>query len=347
MGRNVDGQGLATLGGHGVKKEQTATVVHLFERAAPERGDDVERINQYSFYQFGNALSKLEAIEGDIRPGHAFITIMEARRHLDGLLQGKPVPLRTSRAAAEALLNYLKSISHDHFYKVDDKGESVFTFPSDDDPPIEAWRWNYVRTLLTTFEHVFSAEMAESTTYFVPRRGIYFTPDLVDCADQSFPDEIVGHIPAKAKGDWRSAGRCLAFNLLTASGFHVARAVEATLETYYQLFTGNNDTLSGWYDYIKALEEIPEDASPRPAEKTLSELRQMKDDYRNPVMHPRVSLSDSDARMLFDNGESLIIAMAGEIKNLRETGVQTGLAIVQPAAATILTGALSAAAANK
>ena len=37
----------------------------------------------------------------------------------------------------------------------------------------------------------------------------------------------------------------------------------------------------------------------------------MKDDYRNPVMHPlRVTLTESDARMLFDNGESLIIAMA-------------------------------------
>jgi hypothetical protein len=46
-------------------------------------------------------------------------------------------------------------------------------------------------------------------------------------------------------------------------------------------------------------------------------------------MHPRVTLRESDGRMLFDNGESVIIAMAEEIKAIREKGgVQTSLAIV-------------------
>jgi hypothetical protein len=37
-------------------------------------------------------------------------------------------------------------------------------------------------------------------------------------------------------------------------------------------------------------------------------------------MHPRVTLTENDARMLFDNGESLIIAMAEEIKAIRDAG---------------------------
>ena len=40
----------------------------------------------------------------------------------------------------------------------------------------------------------------------------------------------------------------------------------------------------------------------------------MKDDYRNPIAHPRIVLTEPDARMLFANGESLIIAMAQELK---------------------------------
>ena len=70
-------------------------------------------------------------------------------------------------------------------------------------------------------------------------------------------------------------------------------------------------------------------AAPAPAAKTLAELMQMKDDYRNPLMHPRVTLSETEARILFDNGESLIIAMAEEIKAIREAGgVQGALAVV-------------------
>jgi hypothetical protein len=172
--------------------------------------------------------------------------------------------------------------------------------------------------------------MAQATTYFVPSRGIYSTTALIDTADQSFPPDIRGHVPDKAKADWCSAGRCLAFSLLTATGFHVARAVEATLEVYYQLYTAKTSTLNGWHDYIQALEGVIKNgASPAPSEKILAELRQMKDDYRNPVMHPRVVLTESDARILFNNGESLIIAMAEEIKAIREQGgVQGVLAVV-------------------
>ena len=44
----------------------------------------------------------------------------------------------------------------------------------------------------------------------------------------------------------------------------------------------------------------------------------MKDDVRNPLAHPRVYLSETDARMLFDNGEALILAMIGEIAKIKE-----------------------------
>jgi len=90
-------------------------------------------------------------------------------------------------------------------------------------------------------------------------------------------------------------------------------------------------TPNGWNDDIQALEaEVTSGANPAPAAKTIAELKQMKDDYRNPVMHPRVTLTENDARMLFDNGESLIIAMAEEIKALNEAGggVQGVLSVV-------------------
>ena len=81
-------------------------------------------------------------------------------------------------------------------------------------------------------------------------------------------------------------------------------------------------------EYIAKLDKIfSSGSSPAPSEKTLAELKQMKDDYRNPIAHPRVTLSESDARMLFNNGESLIIAMAQDIRSA-QSGVQGGLALI-------------------
>ena len=130
-----------------------------------------------------------------------------------------------------------------------------------------------------------------------------------------FPADVAGVIPEKTKVDWRDAGRCLAFTLHTASGFHAARAVEGMLEVYYQLFAGKPDaTLRSWHDYIKALEAVAEkQVAPMPSAKTLSELDQMRTYDRNPIMHPRVVLSESDARVLFGSSEALIIGMAQEM----------------------------------
>jgi hypothetical protein len=53
----------------------------------------------------------------------------------------------------------------------------------------------------------------------------------------------------------------------------------------------------------------------------------MRTDYRNPIMHPRVVLTEGDARMLFANGESLIIAMAQEIMTATK-GIQPLLELI-------------------
>jgi hypothetical protein len=295
-------------------------------------GDNVERVNHYPLYELGKALHALESNTVDNKEvdGRAlYYAVVRAKSAVSRLLSGTPFPLGISRTATEELKKAIEGIEDHHFTeKKDDKKQ--FKMPSSGET-ILFWDWLWgMNDLIRKFETIFSTEMNGAATYFVPSRGIYSTAALIDFADKSFPENIFGHIPEKAKSDWRAAGRCLAFSLLSATGFHVARAVEATLEVYYQLYTGAPGTLHSWHDYLKALEAVASTgSSPAPASKTLAELRQMKDDYRNPVMHPRVTLSENDARILFDNGESLIIAMAEEIKAIREAGgVQGSLAVV-------------------
>ncbi len=282
----------------------------------------MERINQFSFYDLGKCLRAFARYESDTPPGDALFDYFDADRTIRALLDNIPIPLGVSRDAAQALLNSLSSIARAHFEAPNADGVMEFAFPKENAEPIPSFKFAFYRRALDTFETVFSAEMRDATTYFVPRRGIFSTTALVDEADASFPPDLRAVIPDKTKEDWKSAGRCLAFNLLSASGFHVARAVEGTLENYFQFFSqvAPGSTLKTWGDYIKDLEERQNStADIRPNSKTIAELRQMKDDYRNPIMHPRVVLSEADARMLFNNGESLIIAMASEINSAKRS----------------------------
>jgi hypothetical protein len=289
-------------------------VISLFPGRAIDRGEcDVERINQYATYDLGKLFSRFVRTQQDVSSASAFYDVMQARGTLHRLLmEGVPMQLGLSRGPAQELLRSLDAIFDAHFSEIKDNKQTI-RFPDTNDPPIPSWRWDSAAYALERFETVLQEELREATTYFVPQRGIYSTAALVDGADRTFPEEISAFIPQKALSEWRSAGRCLAFNLLSASGFHVARAVESGLESYYQFYCKKpGKTLRSWHDYIEALTKVSND--PKPDPKTLAELKQMKEDYRNPIVHPRVVLSEADARMLFNNGESLVIAMAQELK---------------------------------
>jgi hypothetical protein len=297
------------------------------------RGQDVERVNHYPLYELGKTLRNIGAFSGtNIRAAVVLFPLHSAIISMNNILNGIPFPLGVSRGAAIDLKNSMQRVWGDFFTENNENGESIIKFP-DETSEITSWAWSSVIDALGTFETVFRAEMAEMTTYFVPKRGIYTVAALAETADDSFPVELSQFIPDKTKADWRAAGRCMAFNLLEACGFHVARAVEGTMEAYYQLFSGiPGKTLRSWDDYCKELEKIIASAksTPLPEQKTLVEFDQMRKGYRNPIVHPRVTLDEADARIIFNNGESLIIAMASEMKRAQVTqgGVQPVLSLI-------------------
>ncbi|UEM08428.1 hypothetical protein J4G43_026930 [Bradyrhizobium barranii subsp. barranii] len=290
-------------------------------------GLTMDRINPFAFYDFAKTIRDFTELSGETATTKVFWPLWQARGSLQRLLKSDPIPIGISQGKAQAAVTRMTELMSRRFEVTDAEGKATLRFPEANDEPISAWELQWIKTAIEEFETVFAEEMRETATYFVPRRGIYYTPALIDTADDSFPTELQSHIPQKTKDDWKSAGRCLAFNLLAASGFHVARAVEACLESYYFLFSGKTETLNGWKDYIIALRKIAATKpTPCPSEKTLAEIDQMREDYRNPIVHPRVILSEPDARMLFANGESVIIAMAQEIAKAA-SGVQTTLAL--------------------
>ena len=204
-----------------------AEVVVLHSVIADAGESDLERINPFSFYEFASKLHAVSALSGEVSTRAGFWPIWQARNAIETLIKGDPIPIGISSGKAQTLRERLDNVMKDRFETTDQKGEKRIRFPEESDQPIAGYMIDWIKSGITEFETVFAEEMRETATYFVPRRGIYWTPALVDSADETFPKELLSFIPQKAREDWKSAGRCLAFNLLSASGFHVARAVEA------------------------------------------------------------------------------------------------------------------------
>ena len=291
----------------------------------------MERINQYDFYQLSKTFQGLTALRGDVSIHDAFMPIWSAQRAINGLLEGRPIELGVSRVKAQSFANTVAGVVSRYFSEDDGQGGTRWKWPArGDTSAIPDFEWGWVTDGLSQFEMIFAEEMRERATYRVPDRGIYNTAKLVDAADCTFPEDVAGLVPEKTKLEWRAAGRCMAFGMFTACGFHVARAVEGTLESYFQTFNGRPDPKKKqWGHYLDALEKIVEEATDSaPDPKTLGELRQMKDDWRNPLMHPRVVLGEADSRSVFNNGETLIMLMAQEIARAVESGVQPSLQLI-------------------
>lgn len=259
----------------------------------------MERINQFETYKLAQALTPIKALadkNSDLEPKSIDYMIWLAVRLTEQLIANNSIPLGVSKSSANELHEKLSELFQ----------ECRRAREPEEPALIPLWKLALLASTIEKFETVFGEEMAEAAAYVVPRRGIFYTPALVDAADECFPRDLIPHIPQKARTEWRAAGRCFAFNLLSASGFHVARAVEGVMEAYFQIFAKQpGKALKSWGDYLAEFEKMQKAGiTPLPEEKTLAEFKQMKDDYRNPIMHPRVVLTEGDAKMLFNNGES-------------------------------------------
>jgi hypothetical protein len=149
---------------------------------------------------------------------------------------------------------------------------------------------------------------------------------LIEHADKVFPASILGKFSPDIVREIQEAGKCLAFDIPTASGFHMLRATECVLHKYY-LAVGkpkNNARLKDWGAYIAYLyklteqqDNIDEDTVDH-IKRVLALLQQVKDQDRNLIMHPEVVLDGDEALILFETTKTAMMAMADKIEVRRK-----------------------------
>jgi hypothetical protein len=82
-----------------------------------------------------------------------------------------------------------------------------------------------------------TAEIGTFPAYFVSQKGSFDTLTLLDEPWKLFPAELWTKVP-EARFDVIEAGKALCYELSTACGMHVFRAVETVLRRYYTEATG-------------------------------------------------------------------------------------------------------------
>jgi hypothetical protein len=266
--------------------------------------DDMEKLNVYSFYTFG-ALVKVYH-QRVISKTDIHDRIL-ALAHIKGwfeifLDRSSDTTWRAARDRARQMVSLL-----------DEKiGDEVFS-SNNFELKIEPTFIDRLTKLLQTFEATFASENESSNVFSVSRKGTHDCIALMDAADENLPPDVRGRLSAQTIRDIKDAGKCLALDCHTASGYHILRAVERVIIKYVDKVT-SSVTLKkkprDWGAYITVLENHGGD------KKVIGNLQHIKDHYRNPIIHPEATLSPDDAFSLFNTSISAIIQLDAAIEAL-------------------------------
>jgi hypothetical protein len=184
------------------------------------------------------------------------------------------------------------------------------------DAKYPTWTYGEIGRKIDAFKSVFNAECADVDVYSVGQIAIYKTSALVSDGAGIIPADIQPDMPVETLIEFNSAGKCLAFDLPTACGFHALRGLELVMDDYLSSFGVNTAKMKSWSDYIKAATKLIEqpNADKKPSAKVAAMLDRMRELERNPLMHPRDTLDSIQANMLFQLCAITVVEIARDMK---------------------------------
>jgi hypothetical protein len=266
---------------------------------------DVHRVSLSWFVQFGAALQPATRFPSDIKAAEGHASLLTLKPYLDALIQSAsaqsfiPLYLRSSLASVRELHNLIVTVltADDSNVAFDQEKHNIWMKAFD-------------------VERLLNAELSIQPTYMVfPKRG-YDIEVLISDGMQLFSEDCKRNFSDEEKYDINQSAKCLAFEVPTAAAFHVFRAVESVIRRYYEVVIGKLPAkrMRNWGAYIKQLRSCGADI------KVLSVLEQMRDLYRNPILHPETQLTMDEALSLIGIAETAISTMVADLRK-RKTEV--------------------------
>ncbi len=229
----------------------------------------MEKLNTYPLYFIGKWAGRFAAslMEGATKrdlldPASYVETAIELY-----FLRGSSFQLKGGARAADELKKRLEELSTDTRLGVEEE--------------LPNYQVENLKKSLERFETTLSFELPEQNLYIVPQRRGWDMTTLIEEADKDLSDAVRNALTVEERHDVRESGRCLAFDAPTAAVFHMFRALEAMVLRYMPALNITlKDSDRNLGKYISFMEQKGVD------EKITLLLRHIKDEYRNPGVHP-------------------------------------------------------------
>jgi hypothetical protein len=252
------------------------------------------RLDLAYFYRLRGSFEAVRGAAPDVPVSQVWGAIYNAETDIKSLLEDQQVGVTFRRAAANGWQLYrtlaeITSREWDKQYTQFDRAQ--------------------VLQQLGAYETVLTSEFSVADAYFVvPKPGLD-SPSLISRGEVLFPEALPRKVPA-AIADLREAGRCIAYELCTAAGFHLMRAVETVLRRYWEVITGNapKPKQRNIGTYLRGFKKLG-----CGDDKVIGALTQLKDLHRNVIIHTDEALSLDKAISLLGMARSVVDAMLDQI----------------------------------
>lgn len=163
---------------------------------------------------------------------------------------------------------------------------------------------------LSNIETVVFPESSIKKIYVLPNRR-FNTDYLLNKPQNLLKAGAFDKLEEIAKHDITSACKCLLFGEATASAFHILRATESVLKSYYCHHKRQNRLPNPmWGNMVDQLKAKTRNKPPLPL---LNSLDLIRTAYRNPTQHPEATYEIDSAQDLFGVCLDVIGKMAEEI----------------------------------
>jgi hypothetical protein len=271
--------------------------------AFPVRTLSVKKVSEYHLYELAIAIHPLTEVANQIKYSEIWLPWFNARAALENLFQQRQ--LEFCYESGNKLYLAINAVVPKEWMD----GLGKISTLGDPEPDLGfTERYNVVESA-KEFETVLRTELNNADTYFVDPKGTHKTSVLLTQASREIPSHLLADIP-EITDDINQAGRCLLFDNSTAVGFHLMRAVETVIYRYLKKLTGNERPVKSrnWGVYIGVFKKLNADP------KVIGTIQHIKDVYRNPILHPEVTLTPDEAQVLFGLSVSAIVQIAGAMK---------------------------------
>jgi hypothetical protein len=264
------------------------------------------RISVEYWYTFGRAMSLLEEcfslVPCDLTP-RDWSRISNAIKWLEPIASGEYALIKGTIGIAKELLTLLPPLVEQKCVRVE--------------PILQA----QIHHVLTSFHNEVKSGAFEIYTFLISGVGAFSASALVEDATCHLSEEAQKELIHAEKSDFKLAGACLACMLYTATGFHAMRALEVEARRYHMTVIGGQKEVdwtldplingnSGRNQFGLRDQWKKEGARPdSPLALIISLLASINQIYRNPIMHPEMTLDGPMAKEVFDTAALAISKM--------------------------------------